>query len=878
MPTLEEKIQMLGGQNATRTNGQPNTQPEGEAQESWFFRAPAQFNVGLAQMLGLPKVGADLLRNFAGYEEESALPSGREIQQAMADAGMTYQPDEQPETVVDRFFQNVGASALPVGGMAAKGVRTAAPYVAEGLAAAGGAAGGKALESTTWGEDNPMMARALGELGGGLSASSATAAAKLPRAVLRYSPVGMAKAPFRGEWAKRRAAGRLAEAATDPEQAQRALRQSEFKQAGAGQTPVQRTDDRGIAQLSNRIQADIPEHAEAVTRQRSQTLRDLQGQAVDQSSGGLADVRGYLERRFTELAQEADSAMKNVREADHPVVYNQQARKKLDDAYKLARQEEAKVWSKLPEGEQVAPQSLVDVYKEEIGNITEGGDIGEIDQFVRQKLGRPNKKGQLVGGQLVHGKKETASAKALHQFYSRLGRRVRELSDSSGQTNKIRILNRLRQAALEDLDASEVGENYREAIRLSRDLNEKFTSGGIGRVLGFQRGQSTPETMTLEDLIGSGGQEAKESIQQALKAAPGAEDDVKNFIRTRFAMAAENAKNNKLNRQAGQKFLQKYKRVLESFPDLRSEMENAIQKQSSVDEFTGATDVTEMSPLVKERAATAVFLGADPGDELQRVIRQGASKGKTTDYLTDLTKQVRKDPTGKAKKGLKNALASELIESARKTGRESFEDPVTGESFISGRAFLKRLNDLEGSIKKSGLMDKDELKRLRKIGRAFRGIETELSAGKADKLITDSPGQALDLIAGLTGARIGGNLGASSAGGSLQWANIGSDRLKRFMQAITKDEARNLLIKATQDQQVMDDLLTDARKLSEKQQMSLLNRIVAEAKDLGSKVKSKVEQTQAPATAVTPPLVSAGQDAQEDLDKRRLEGKLEMLQ
>jgi hypothetical protein len=76
MPTLEEKIQMLGGQNATRTNGQPNTQPEGEAQESWFFRAPAQFNVGLAQMLGLPKVGADLLRNFSGYEEESALPTG----------------------------------------------------------------------------------------------------------------------------------------------------------------------------------------------------------------------------------------------------------------------------------------------------------------------------------------------------------------------------------------------------------------------------------------------------------------------------------------------------------------------------------------------------------------------------------------------------------------------------------------------------------------------------------------------------------------------------------------------------------------------------------------------------------------------------------
>jgi hypothetical protein len=879
MATLQEKIDRLKAQD----QGQEQQAPaEDQGGESWLYRAPAQFNVGLAQMLGLPKIGADVLRQFAGYQEESGLPSGSEIQQTMADLGMTYEPDEQPETIPDRILQNLGAASLPVAGTvgrAYKAGRSIAPLLmTEGAASTGGAVGGKALEATEWGQENPLMARAIGELGGGLGASSTAAARKIPRAVLRSSPIGLAKAPFRGEWARSRAVKRLANVSDNPQLARERLARAREAPDMQGLTGSQMTGDRGVARLRRRVETDVPEEGEYGVRQRSEVTQEAL-ETASESEEGLADTRGFLDRRFQKLAQEAKDALQKARASDNPVTYNKQARQKLEKAYNLARQKESQVWQNLPEGEPVVPQSLMDTYREEFSNITEGGDIQEIDSFVRQKLGRIGKKGGLTGGELVNESKQLASPKALHQFYSRLSRRVRELSDSSGQTNKIRILNRLRSAALEDLEQSGVGEDYQEAIRFSRDLNEKFTSGEVGKVLGFQRGQSTSETMTLDDIIGSGGQEAKENVQQLLRSTPEAEDDIKNFIRTRFAAAAENQNNARINRQAGQKFVQKHKRLLEAFPDLRSEMEDAIKKQSQVDEFVGATDVSEMSPLVKERAATSIFLGADPGDEMNQVIRQGVSKGKTTDYLRDLVKQTRKDPTGKARKGLKNSLVSELIESSRIASKE---DPITSANFVSGKRFLKRLSDLEEPIQKSGLMDKDELNRLKRIGKTFRNVEQELQAGAQEgSIVGDAPGTILDVVVRVPMARLGAAIGGSSAAGGIQSAGIMSGLGSKLARKLTNDEARNLLIKATRDPKLMDDLLKDVEKVRGRQQQDLLNRIVSQAKDLSSKagrrIKRDVEQTEAPASAVTPPLVSGGKAAEEEAQDRRIRAKLKAL-
>jgi hypothetical protein len=874
MPSLSEQKQKL----------QAKLQQEGQAQQSpsvWeqmtdpYVEAAKSFNIGLAEVLGLPGTAASALRSAMGYEQDTALPTGQEIKQGMANVGATYEPGEEPNTLFSRFMENLGASSIPIAGMAAKGGRAAVPILTELAGAGGGAVGGKALQATTWGQKNPQLARAIGELTGGIGAASPAAGGKLAKNIFKEGPPVFRafKAPMRGRWARRRAVRSLGEQAEDPEGALRSIREGTEAAEEESLTAAQKTGDPGISSMRKQVEADLDEEAKFSKYQRSRASQDLKGRTAPGEESG-ADVKNFLDETLRQRAEEAKQALRRARQSDDPATYNAMARQKIEQAYDAARKEESRIWEDLPEGGAIEPEETVNTFKQELQNITEGGDLGEISQFARKKLGRLNKQGKLVGGQLVSAKKTTASPKALHQFYSRLGREVRKLSEQGGNSNEIRILNRLRSSILDDLEMSDVGDEYRKAIGFSRRLNEKFTSGDLGKVLGFQRGQATPETMTLDELLGAGGQQASERVKQLLDAAPQSEEDVKGFIRSRFAMQTMNDQTRRINAQSGQKFLKQNRALLDAFPDLKKELANAVQKQKRVDQLVGVSDVSEMSPLSRQKAAASLYLGKeDPGDAIKDVIQIGHRRGKTTEYLRDLARQTRKDPTGKAKKGLKNAIEDELIEYAEESA-ERGEDVVTAEPFISGRKFLRRLSQLEKPLKESGLFTEKELGRIRKIGNAFRKLETERGASKAGRVVTDMPGRMLDTAAQILGAQIGGKLGASSAGGSLQFAQIASSRMKELIRSLTADEARNLLIRATRDDELMKDLLKDFKKMSADRQKSLATRIGKKLKEIGSDVKRGAEQKSAPATAVTPALTSGAEATQAEAEKQELRRRL----
>ena len=61
--------------------------------------------------------------------------------------------------------------------------------------------------------------------------------------------------------------------------------------------------------------------------------------------------------------------------------------------------------------------------------------------------------------------------------------------------------------------------------------------------------------------------------------------------------------------------------VISFFPELKNTFEEAISSQRSVDDFLGVGQVSELSPLAKEKSAAALFLGGDPGEEIGRIIR-----------------------------------------------------------------------------------------------------------------------------------------------------------------------------------------------------------------------------------------------------------------
>jgi len=856
MPTLEELAQ------GTPNQGSASDTPakvEGMDIKDMLYRIPAQFNIGLTQALGLPKIGADLIRNIAGYKEESGLPSARDIHGWMAERGMTYEPGEEPSTTMDRFLQNVGASSLPLAGVASKTGRSVVPIFEELTASAGGAVGGKALESTDWGQENPTLARAIGELGGGLAGTAGEAGriARFTGRVIKkpvsHTPLGLAKAPFRGKWAESRAASRLGK--IDP---------SGKVTGQTSLTPTQELDDPKLAQLRARIEEEYPKEYTAGTEQRSEAVKSLEKEARI-GEGNIENVREFIDRQFRNAASDAEKYMRRVTEVDNPITYNRAAKHKLENAYDVAREQENKIWNNLPDVK-LSPNRLIDSYTEEYRNITEGGDIDEIPSIVRRKLGKINKFGKLSGGELVSPKKTQTSAKALHQFYSRLGREVRKKAEGAGNTNEIRILNNLRRSILQDLEDSAVGKNYREAIDFSRDLNEKFTTGAIGDILGFNRGQATPETQTLDDILSGTTQEARENVEQLLRANPGMEDDIKNTIKSRFALSAQNQENLKINQRTGKAFIRKHEKVLNVFPELKNELTEAVEKQSRVDQLAGVGQISEYSPLIKEKSAASLFLGSDPGDELQHVIKTGKKKGKTLDFFKDLKNEVSKDPTGKAKEGVKNAFVEEMLNYSRKT---SLEDPVTGNLMPSGRKFLERLDNLERPLKESGTFSESELNRMKQIGKSLRGIETEFLGKPKEPILTGPVGRGLDWVAANLGARVGQKAAGAGMGSSIQMAGRTSSMFQNIARNITKDEAIDLLIDATKNPKTYNKLVQKIDRQNQTKLKKVSDFIINRANEL-SRHKPK-------SGAAIPAITHAEESKNISQERQNTQGVLDQL-
>jgi len=823
-------------------------------------RGIKQFNIGIANMLGLPQVGADALRHAMGYEEGSSFPSSREIQQKMADLGMTYEPGEEPDELSDRIYQNLGAASIPVVGMTAKGYQATKAIVPEMLAAFGGAGGGKIAERTDWGKAHPAEARAIGELSGGLGLSSTR--------VLKYATTPamaayrLASAPYRGAMAKKRAIKRLSELVRDPDAAVRELN----KLDGSDLTSSQKVGEQRLSGLRRRVEKDSLPEQEFGISQRSKASQELKQEAKGVER--VAAVRHFLDQRLKNLAHEAETSLDMVKKAKNPEYYSTKANEKLWAAYNETRVAESKIWNSLKDGNKMPAPNIMKAYSDELSNITRGGDVKEIDNFLNNKLGKLNKNGKLIGGKFLTTKNPNATAKELHQFSSRITRQIRTLSEQAGNTNKIRILNRIKNAAIKDIEKNAVGEDYKAAIAFSRELNKKFTQGNIGSVLGFNRGTATSETLVLDELLGSGGEEARLAVEQMFKANPKAKVDVEDFIKSRFAVATVHPKTNRIDSRKGQQFLQKNNRLLDAFPKTRSQIEDAISKQKKVDSFMGSTDVTDVSPIVKEKAAAGIFINADPGDEIKKILQYGKSQGKTKKFFSDLVKETKRDKTGSAFRGLKNALAEELVNTSEMSKtKEGLTDVLTGDAFVSGIKFLRQLRRVKSPALKSGLLSKTEYKALEKIGESFKRIELELTSPVPKSIMTDAPGQVMDILARMAGAHIGGLTGASSAGGSLQMAQIGSGLSKKIINAVTKDEARGLLIEATRNPKLLKDLLTDASKLKASQQQTLLERIKNTALEIGNRSSKRVAQAQAPSMAVIPPVINVNKE-QETLEDK----------
>lgn len=804
------------------------------------------FNTGLARTFGIPRAITDITGKFRDFQFETfgieaketpgILPTGAQIQELGSRVGMTFAPGEEPDTITARTLQNIGAAApilaaLPLT-LPILGIEAAASFAA--------AAGGKALEQTEFGQKQPELARGIGELGGGFGTVFAIPLAKLiaknPGAIISIFKF-IKKILPRSE---KRALKRLGDQVTDPQEALRELERATGVPEGELLTTAQATGSRGIAGLEKAVVDEVPKVAAIIEKTRIQSVNQLQKQFS--RTGDIADARLLIEEKLVLRAERAEKALSRIDKVSDPTVLSTRAENILSEALTEGNKVITKAWANLPKTIKGKGDNVNAVIIKEYKNIRERGKIDPLDikriSFVaRSKLGTLNKEGKLTGGTLF-SKQGNASAKAIHRFYSDLGSEVEKLGRFGGQGNKIRIINKLREALLKDLDAVGAGGQYRETIKLTREFHDKFTKGTVGRILGRARGETPSPVTALEDIVGQGGVTAKENILQALKVSPQMKTQIEDFLKVRFVMIAKNETNNKINVNAGNAFIKKFDNILDDiFPELKRDFKDAIAKQADVDEFIGVPQVSGLSPLAREKTAAGFFLGREPGEEMAALLR---SKTIRTDFLTDLVKLTRSDASGKAFKGLQNGFTEELL----KVGN------IDDFAKLSGTKMLNRLNELEKSIVNSKLFSAEEFGRLKEIAKTSKKMEQVRNVPiPKGGIISDALGIIIALPGRFIGARIGGRAG-QDMGSSLVLASAGSKTTTDFLKRFTNDEAKEILIRFVTDKALAKDMLTKLTKLNQQQQGSLVFRLARKVDEFGIKAIESIPRP--PITAVAP--------------------------
>ena len=839
------------------------------------------FNTGVARLFGLPRAAVDLIEagenkllDFVGIDSEKAklsnftgieskvggfLPTSRQIQDVGADAGLSFREGEEPQDLGSRITQNIGTSAplLPVLGLGSAAF--------ELFSATTAAIGGKIAEGTQFAKRHPVLARAIGELFGGLSPAGLKAASNLatkatPTGIgVNLAKKGVQKIKEKIPSTEQRVLSKLQKEVVDPAQVRANLAREAASPEGGSLSVAQASGDPGIAGISKAVEEADPVFRSKELVRNKQLAKDLKKKFI--GTADVEDAKAFLDVEMQNLALYARKSAEKLGTTGDPLVLAERATGKIREAFNTANKVDSAIWKALPSGEFAAGANLRRVHKESLIDVTEGGSKSQISNFAIEKLGdfkvktttsksniRKNVKStrldnltgaeiekdfseisstgtskttkQTKAGELFNDNKTTASAKAIHKFYSELGREIDILSRQPGTRNKIRILSELRGAALDDLESAGLSSSYRKAIEGSRIFNEKFTKGDIGKILGVASGNAPDPTKSLDILVGPKGQKGKSAVEQALRGTPGVKEEIEDFIKVQFAAVAQ--KNNVINAAAGNKFLDNFDELLTGvFPELKTDIQTAIKRQTRVDDFLGASRPSPLSDAVRENSAVATFLKANPEEEIKSLFNLTS---KRIEAFSEIVTKLKQDPTGKALDSFKSMVATEIYDISKKG------------DVIDGDTLLKTLNKFGKGLIKAKVFDADDIKRFKRIGDVFDKVAIASKSHSPGAIIDDLPSffqtNLLKVLAvrGLGFLKKKAGISGGGVGTSLQEAQLASGAASRFSKALTNDEAEKLLVLAIKDPKVMDDLLGKVQNLHVPEQNRLIKKLVDKVK------------------------------------------------
>jgi len=735
-----------------------------------------------------------------------------------------------PETAGEHIGQAVGevVSMYPLGfgvaGLLSKGSGLAGsvaknimagmtkhPYMSLITELSGGVGmGGGRAAADEMGIKSPIGRAAL-EIGGGMLGSLAPNVAVLaPSALLlRHGKTLLSKIsmPFSKAGSFYRAGEFIKSKVSVPGQAAK-----EIAQPSIGSLPpvVQSGEKRLVALYKGLAGLDPVVDAESVEKM-SRSIVTLESEMrkfgygspevlADVTKKRVAAIELGMDKRISRAMSNAQQALDKLPVAQRPTQESVIVRAELD---KLADAEYAKVeamWGNVKKDTRVGTDNARKAYASILDDLSSAEKVDVPAELNRNPI--TAKKGSSAPSNV----REMQGLRAKMLEVARIARK-------EGKWNKARIAGDVADAILVDFEAAAAANapdivELKAALAATRHYKTRFESGIVGDIRGWGKdgAPSIDPTLTLKKSIGRMGIEGAVDLDKVV-VTPEARAATERYLGRAFTDYALDPGGTVSPVKAG-RFVRNNEAILDQFPALRDQMLNTAKSQELATKTRALMDARKAKLRDPSASSAARLLNAA---NLDREIESVFKAPNRLSMAGQIVRQASKDKAGVALAGLRSGIVDHMLEKAHVGTYNEL-----GEKTLSGRALLGFMNDEKNMAVLREVFEPAQIERMRKIGRELAKVEifNIVPAGKADIEMTDFASSALRMFARVTGARVGGKLGASSAGGSLQMAQIFSGRAKAFTQWLTKNRAEQLVHDAviSRDPKLLQALLAPINK------------------------------------------------------------------
>jgi hypothetical protein len=576
-------------------------------------------------------------------------------------------------------------------------------------------------------------------------------------------------------------------------------------------SPAQKTGASGMLSLEKSVMSSSDElnaghqaQLAAVNAQISQNLHAVPYEATPAATP--EEARNYLDSlmsaRMTSAAMHADESVAALGASATREDLNVAARMQLQGALADARQQERQLYDALPQGASVDISQIAKDYQDIVSTVPKA-QTADVSSTARRFLD-PGSESYLGATNQVRTDETTLGE--IRGVQSKLREDAR-LSRSAGKFNRARIDDLLANSVTDSISKvsgpQDVANKVQVATQFSKDLNDRFTRGPVGKLLGFARegGSTVPDTMTLETTVGKGGMSGAVSTDALLQAVdrsgqqPAMRGYIEQYLVDGFKRAS--VRDGKIDPNAADSYLRANRDVLARFPELQRQL---VTVRNSGQNFLDTQRFSDPSI-----SAAAVYLRAPPGQEVSRIFSTSDPQGQMQ-QLHDL---VTANPT--ALGGLKQAFLNQ-VEKMSQAGAVD----ANGEPFMTGARFARALSDPRVQAAAKGLFTDGEMGRLRYVQNDLSLLDQIRSApASSEGIMGDATGIGTTVLARVIGARLGSLAGGKGAGGEIQAANIGSNLMARMTKAGINDPATRFISDVIQDPDLFQAATTHVRSLQD---------------------------------------------------------------